>query len=503
MTAVARGRESVLARLHALPLRVRLVAILLTLLTVALLLLSLTTAYLTQRDLRNGIDAELRSVAAPVAQAAIDDLGNNGDAATLPTGYAFALMLPDGTPVHVVNPTGERLHPALPPITLTDARVRSGEPFTVTSTDGELKWRFVAGRVGTAGTFALGLPLRSVEETVARLLLTSGLISAAVLALCALIGWYAVSRAFRPLRQIEDTAAQIAKGDLTRRVPVSPAQDEVASLGQSLNVMLAHIEQSFDVREASRERMRQFVSDASHELRTPLATVRGYAELHRQGALPDASATTAAFGRIEAEATRMSGLVEDLLTLARLDEEPETVRTEVDLTVLAADAVADARARAPERVIRLQGTLGALEPTLVIAMEARLRQVITNVVANALAHTPDGTPVEVRVGRAPQATRDTAAHELGHGRDEAVIEVIDHGPGIPPEDRQRVFERFVRADKSRGRATGGGSGLGLSIVAAIVASHGGQVGLAETPGGGTTVIVHLPTGVSQPAPMER
>jgi two-component system OmpR family sensor kinase len=494
MTVVARGRQSLHTRLHALPLRIRLVAILLGLLAIALLLLSLTTAYLTQRDLLSGIDAELRSVAAPVAQAALDDLGNNGDTSTLPTGYAFALMLPDGTPVHVVNPTGEDLHPALPPITLTDERVRTGEPFTVRSTDGDLQWRFVAGRVDkAAGTFALGLPLRSVQSTVVRLLFTSGLISAAVLALCALIGWYAVTRAFRPLRQIEDTAAQIAKGDLTRRVPVSPADDEIASLGESLNVMLAHIEDSFEVREASRERMRQFVSDASHELRTPLATVRGYSELHRQGALPNDEATTAAFGRIEAEATRMAGLVEDLLTLARLDEEPQTVRTEVDLTVLAADAVADARARAPERVIRLTGVSDELSATLVWATEARIRQVVTNVVANALAHTPDGTPVEVRVGTVSSVTGD-----------EAVLEVIDHGPGIPVEDRQKVFERFVRADKSRGRASGGGgTGLGLAIVAAIVQAHGGRVGLAETPGGGTTVVIHLPTGDSQAAPMER
>jgi len=492
MTVVARGRQSLHTRLHALPLRIRLVAILLGLLTIALLLLSLTTAYLTQRDLLSGIDAELRSVAAPVAQAALDDLGNNGDTSTLPTSYAFALMTPDGTPVHVVNPTGEDLHPALPPIPLTDQRVRTGEPFTVRSTDGDLQWRFVAGRVSNQGTFALGIPLRSVESTVARLLFTSGLISAAVLALCALIGWYAVSRAFRPLRQIEDTAAQIAKGDLTRRVPVSPADDEIASLGESLNVMLSHIEDSFEVREASRERMRQFVSDASHELRTPLATVRGYAELHRQGALPTAEATTAAFGRIEAEATRMAGLVEDLLTLARLDEEPQTVRTEIDLTVLAADAVADARARAPERVIRLTGVSRELAATPVWATEARLRQVVTNVVANALAHTPEGTPVEVRVG--------TVAGAAG---DEAVLEVIDHGPGIPLQDRQKVFERFVRADKSRGRATGGGgTGLGLAIVAAIVQSHDGRVGLAETPGGGTTVVIHLPTGDSQPVPME-
>jgi two-component system OmpR family sensor kinase len=485
MTAVRRGRATLLHRLHTLPLRVRLVAVVLTLLTAALLLLSLTTAYLTRGDLMDRVDAELRAVAAPVATQALDDLSAGGDS-TIPTGYAFALMTPDGNPVHVVNPTGEIRHPALPPILMTDPRVATGAPFTVHSTDGDLDWRFVAGRVGHQGTFAVGLPLRSVQNTVGRLLLTSGVISAVVLALCALIGWYAVSRAFRPLRQIEDTAAKIAKGDLTQRVPVLPTEDEVASLGTSLNVMLERIEESFDVREASRERMRQVVADASHELRTPLATVRGYAELRRHGALAAEDQATAAFGRIEAEATRMSGLVEDLLTLARLDEEPATTHTDVDLTVIAADAVADARARAPQRQIRLSGLDAPLAPTPLRGMESRLRQVVTNIVANALVHTPADSPIEVRVGVVAG---------------EAVIEVVDHGPGIPVEDRLRVFERFVRADSSRGREGGGGSGLGLSIVAAIVQAHGGRVGVAETSGGGATILVHLPIGVSQPSPM--
>lgn len=501
-------------RLHALPLRARLVAIVLALLTIALVLLTVTTAYLTRRDLLDRMDTELRAVAAPVATQALDDLAATGGRG-VPTGYAFALMTVDGAAVHVVNPTGETQHPDLPPIPITDERVSSGLPFAVSSRDGKLQWRFVAGRVGNQGTFVVGLPLRSVENTVGRLLLTSGVFSAVVLALCGLIGWYAVTRAFRPLREIEDTAAQIAKGDLTRRVPESAAEDEVASLGASLNVMLARIEESFAIRAASQERMRQFVSDASHELRTPLATVRGYAELHRQGALTDPPAATAAFARIESEAVRMGGLVDDLLTLARLDEEPVTERREVDLTVIAADAVADARARAPERSIRLtglSGVAGGLGPAVTWGTEARLRQVVTNIVANALAHTPAGTPVEVKVGL---RDGDLAGASGPLSSDNVVVEVADHGPGIPADQRQHVFERFVRADHSReSRARtdgGGGSGLGLAIVAAIVGQHGGRVGIAETPGGGTTVVVLLPaaaeratpTGDSQPTPMER
>lgn len=223
--------------------------------------------------------------------------------------------------------------------------------------------------------------------------------------------------------------------------------------------------------------MRQFVADASHELRTPLATVRGYAELYRQGAVSDRAGVTAAMERIEAESGRMSGLVEDLLTLARLDDAPEAETGQVDLTVLAADAVADARVRAPERRISLLGVDGPLGPTLVRGSEPRLRQVVTNLLANALRHTPEGTPVEIALGT------DTGT---------AVLEVRDHGPGVPAEVATRVFERFYRADPSRGRGTGGGSGLGLAIVAAIVATHHGQVGVADTDGGGATFIVRLP-----------
>lgn len=476
-----RGR--LVGRLEQMPLRVRLVAIVLGLLTVALVATSLTTAYLVRRDLMDRVDVELHAVAEPVARQAIGELRLGGD--STPTGYAFVLMAPDGTIVRAVDPTGEALQPDLPALSVRDPRVRSGEPFTVRSRNGETKWRFVAGRVGDdVATFAVGTPLRGVNHTVAQLIATSGLISALVLAGSAMIGWYAVRRAFRPLEQIEDTAAAIAGGDLTRRIPERHTDDEIASLAASLNVMLSRIESSFAVREASEERMRQFVSDASHELRTPLATVQGYAELHRQGAMTDPEAVGAAMTRIEAEAGRMRGLVEDLLMLARLDEVPDAAMGEVDLTVLAADAVEDARARAPRRVVRLVGLDGPLGATATWGAEPQLRQVVTNLLANALTHTPEGSPIEVAVGSRSGT---------------AVLEVRDHGDGVSPEVATRVFERFYRADPSRGRSGGGGNGLGLAIVAAIVAAHHGRVGLDETPGGGATFVVHLPPANSQPA----
>jgi two-component system OmpR family sensor kinase len=466
----------VVRRLERVPLRSRLLVIVGVLVGAALVATSLVTAYLMRSDLLAGIDNELRNVAAPVARQTITDVARFGDDG-LPRGYAFVFQ--DGGRQFTSPPTNATANPDVPLLFPDDPRVVTQEPFTVGSTDASTKWRFVAVRIGdTSATAAVGLPLQSVTHTVTRLLVTTGLIGTIVLALTLAFAFFVVRRALRPLARIEDTAAAIAGGDLSQRVPVREADDEVASLSRSLNVMLARIESSFAVREQSEERMRQFVADASHELRTPLATVRGYAELYRQGAVADPAAVTGAMERIEAESGRMSALVEDLLMLARMGDAPDPEAGPVDLTVLAADAVADARVRAPERRISLLGLDGPVQPTVVHGSEPRLRQVVTNLVANALRHTPEGTPVEVAVGT----------------DDEGVaLEVRDHGPGVPEEISVKVFERFYRADPSRGRGSGG-SGLGLAIVAAIVAAHDGRVGVAQTPGGGATFVVRLPQG---------
>jgi len=235
----------------------------------------------------------------------------------------------------------------------------------------------------------------------------------------------------------------------------------------------------------SLRQQRQLVADASHELRTPLAAVRGYAELFRQGAVTQPEDVAGAMRRIEDESIRMGGLVEDLLLLTRLDSQRPLERGPVDLTVLAADAVQDARALDPTRHVRLLGLSGDLAPTTIEGDEARLRQVVTNLVGNAVNHTPSGTDIEIAVG--------TGAA----GR--AKLEVRDHGGGVDPIRARRVFERFYRADPSRGRGNGGGNGLGLAIVAAIVNAHEGRVGVAPTPGGGATFVVDLPTANSQSA----
>jgi two-component system OmpR family sensor kinase len=350
-----------------------------------------------------------------------------------------------------------------------------------------MRWRVVPGHLSDgSATFAVAVPLRGVDTTVQRMLIFSILIGLAVIASCALLGWYGVRRAFRPLTHIEDTAAAIAAGDLTLRIPEPAAQDEVASLSRSLNAMLAQIEQSFAVREASEDRMREFVADASHELRTPLAAVRGYAELYRQGAVTKPEDITGTMRRIEDESIRMGGLVNDLLILTRLDRKRPLERGPVDLTVLAADAVQDARALDPTRKVRLVALSGDLEPTPIEGDEAKLRQVVTNLVGNAVNHTPEGTGIEIAVGSSAP----------GHAR----LEVRDHGDGVDPVKARKVFERFYRGDPSRVRGHGGGNGLGLAIVAAIVSAHEGQVGVAATPGGGATFVVDLPTADSQPPP---
>jgi two-component system, OmpR family, sensor kinase len=466
-------------------LRVRLIALLVLLLLVALALTSVATSAMMRRQLMDSTDRDLKAAAVPTASQVLSRLFNRHDEG-IPTNYAVRFMPTDGSRPYAVNPTGEQLHPDIPTLALNDPRVLNGTLFTVQSTDGEMRWRVVPGQLrdGSA-TFAVAVPLRGVDTTVQRMLSFATLIGLAVIASCALLGWFGVRRAFRPLTQIEDTAAAIAAGDLTRRIPEPVTQDEVASLSRSLNAMLSQIEQSFAVREASEERMRQFVADASHELRTPLAAVRGYAELFRQGAVTEPEDVAGAMRRIEDEAIRMGGLVEDLLLLTRLDTQRPLERGPVDLTVLAADAVQDARALDTSRQVRLLSLEGELKPNTIEGDEARLRQVVTNLVGNAVNHTPVGTDIEIAVGS-------------GAGR--AKLEVRDHGDGVDPVKARKVFERFYRADASRVRGNGGGNGLGLAIVAAIVNAHGGRVGVAATPGGGATFVVDLPTANSQSDP---
>ena len=416
------------------------------------------------------------------------------------------------------------------------------------------------------GTLVVGLDVTNVYSTISQLTGLDLIVSALLLFALLIIGIAVVRASLKPLTDIEVTAEAIAAGDLTRRVPDRDPRTEVGRLGRSLNTMLAQIEAAFDARAASEvaarrseERMRQFVADASHELRTPLTAIRGYAEYYRQRGglgeiadaparpalsngsdatghqaedasaesphapddagvsqrhvdLPPAEAAPEAEGplartdldrimqRVEQESTRMGVLVEDMLLLARLDQQRPLERHTVDMLMIAADAVNDARVVAPDRNISL--TVGSGAALLVVGDEARLRQVITNLMSNALNHTPDETPIEVRLRsgtldewrRAAEVAGRTALAAVGRDAQPVpavVLEVADHGPGLTPYQLEHVFERFYRADQARTRKAGG-AGLGLSIVSALVAAHGGNVWVDSPPGGGATFLVAIP-----------
>ena len=385
--------------------------------------------------------------------------------------------------------------PALPSLTAQQVAERGNEAFEVPGTAQDSRgWRVQMYRLQSGdGSLAIALPLSPVHSSVDRvtsLVATIGLLATLG---ASVISYAVATRAFRPLLRVERTAAQIAAGDLSLRVENGPPDTEVGRLSRSLNAMLSHIESAFRSKEKSEERMRRFIQDASHELRTPLVTIRGFSELYRHGGITDPEDVGTAMGRIESEAKRMGQLVEDLLTLARLDEQRPLEHEPVDLLMLAHDTVMDARVNASDRVVTLVGLDGGKAtsaPTL--GDEGRLRQVLVNLVTNALRYTPEGTPLEIAVGTVDvlEGSIDRSGQHTGRARD-SVIEVRDHGPGISDEDATRVFERFYRADSSRHRETGG-TGLGLAIVAAIVAQHDGTVRLRETPGGGATLSVRLP-----------
>ena len=359
---------------------------------------------------------------------------------------------------------------------------------TVNSRTGSNDWRIMpisleSSTNGQASSMVIALPLKQTNQVVALVGVLTFAFGLATLAAAIAMTWVIVTRTFEPLARVEQTAAKIAAGDLSQRIEDYNPSNEIGNLAISLNTMLAQIESSFNAQAKSEAKMRRFVGDASHELRTPLVSIRGYSELYRQGALPNDEAVATAMGRIESESKRMGQLVEDLLTLARIDERRESKLAPFNLFHLAVDASNDAYATSPDREVSLVGLTNDMAPTSapVIGDESRMRQVVANLLTNAMRYTPAGTPLEIAVG----VREDVPGYPL------SVIEVRDHGPGIHGEDRERVFERFYRTDTSRSRETGG-TGLGLSIVAAILEQHDGSVHIEETPGGGATFVISLP-----------
>jgi two-component system OmpR family sensor kinase len=367
-----------------------------------------------------------------------------------------------------------------PPRPAIPAHVPIERLFTVGSTGSSgLRYRvYVSHDPEDSGLTLVAVPLREVSQTLNRLLLVEGLVILGVLLALAVSASFVVRLGLRPLDRMEITAGQIAGGDLSHRVSPATSKTEVGRLGLALNAMLDRLEEAFAARTQSEERLRMFLADASHELRTPLASIRGYAELFRMGATEDQAGTKLAMRRIEEESKRMGVLVEDLLTLARLDETPELESEPVDISALAQDAVEDARATAPDRTIGL-----ILEgPAIVHGDAHQLRQVLANLTRNALVHTPAGTPIEVAVEQDEEA---------------ATISVRDHGPGLPANAGESLFDRFWRAEGGRERGKAG-AGLGLSIARSVVEAHHGQISAREAPGGGAVFIVRLPKSPPQP-----
>ncbi len=359
---------------------------------------------------------------------------------------------------------------------LSDRTYEKESYSTVPARDGLTDYRVMATPLTDGSLLIVALPLDENRQTLRRLVGVELAMGAAVLAGLAVMAWSVVGLGLLPLAEIGRTADAIAEGDMSRRIEHIDERTEIGALGQALNKMLGRIESAFAERKESEDRLRRFVADASHELRTPLTSIRGYAELFRRGAADRPEDLATAMRRIEEESARMGVLVEDLLLLARLDQGRPLDRSPVDLSRLAADAVADARAVSPDSEIVLSNG----SPVMVLGDELRLRQVASNLLSNAEVHTPPGTVVRVTV--------DSAG-------DRARLVVSDDGPGLPPGMSDSVFERFFRVDKARSRTSGGGAGLGLSIVAAVAEAHGGTVRLEngrESGGKGATFVVELP-----------
>ena len=459
------------------PLRIQLVAALTVLVALALLVSAFAATASLRGYLVDRVDKNLVSSVQPVLRGGGGGPDRGGRAPLRrPDEYALQVYGPRGA---VVRPFDDTI--GSPEVPAKELVARSGEPFTADAAVGGGEWRVVVVGLTDGGAAVVAAPLADVGRTLSRLVLLQVLIGTGVIVLFAALGYAVVRRSLRPLEEVEATAEVIAAGDLSQRVPEGDPRTEVGRLSRSLNAMLGQVEGAFRAQQASEvtarqseERMRRFVADASHELRTPLTSIRGFAELYRQGAVAEPTELDRVMRRVEDEAARMGLLVEDLLLLARLDQQRPLQREPVDLLELATDAVHDAQAVDPQRPLTLE-VLGDDAP-VVVGDDARLRQVLGNLVSNALTHTPAGTPVAVRLRTADG---------------QAVIEVADEGPGLPPEQAARAFERFYRADASRTRAAGG-SGLGLAIVSALVVAHGGRVELDTSPGAGATFRVLLP-----------
>ncbi len=348
------------------------------------------------------------------------------------------------------------------------------QPFTIDGENGKPDIRALALVLPTGmGSVIVANSLEEVDKTLSQLRFLFFILGLIAILVTALVSRWIVAIGLKPLEKVEETAEAIAAGNFSARLPAAKPDTEVGRLTTALNTMLGRIEQSFAVKVESENKLRRFVADASHELRTPLTAIRGFAELHRQGAVVGEEKTKELINRIEGESIRMSSLVEDLLLLARLDQSRQLDLEPVDLNTLITEVVASAKAAGPNHPIKL---ILPQEEIFVLGDSRRIHQVVANLLANARTHTPAGTNITV-----------TAIQELT----QTIIEVSDDGPGLAKADQERIFERFYRADPARVRSSGEGSGLGLSIVDAVMQAHGGYVSVRSELGKGATFTLHF------------
>jgi two-component system OmpR family sensor kinase len=488
---------------RSLSLRTRLVVLLVALAVVGLAVADFASYRALHNYLYDRVDQQLESAVVPVATHLLHQAGREvptirtfgpapgsegatGGEGPAPVGPGAGSHLPDAAYGQLRNAAGEVVTTtgtnffgekiAVPKVPANLAAATSPEsvvPVTVGERGGgSEQFRIAAVEFEGGAEAVVAVPLGDTNATLSHLTAIELVVSGAILIALGLAAWWLVGVGLRPLRRMGEVAGQIAAGDLSRRVEPDNDRTEVGRLGHSLNAMLVQIEAAFAERAAGERRLRRFLADASHELRTPLASIRGYSELYRMGAAREPAEVERAMARIESESARMGGLVDDLLTLARIDEVPEPAREPLDLRELLEDARDDARAAAPERTI-------SLSPTGPVATRAdgdALRRVFANLLRNAIVHTPEGTPIEIGL-------ETTEAW--------ATVSVRDHGPGLPPGDPNAVFERFWRDSASRGRDDGG-AGLGLAIVSALVSAEGGRVDASNPAAGGALFTVHLP-----------
>lgn len=528
-------------------LRTKITGVTVLLVTLGLLVAGVGTMTVLRTYLLGDVDAKISKFAGTIPGYQTTGV-NTCKVNAGPNDYYLAVLDTNGIQL-CSNDATPVTSPHLPTMPFSAVIAAEGTPFTVWDNEHDNQWRVIAVPKNITGstdyvTVVVGINLAESDNLIGRFLVIFLGFGLAVIVLGAALTRLLVTSTFAPLREVEATAAAIAEGDFSQRLPGATPNTEVGRLNRSLNTMLNRIDRAFSDRARTIDQMRRFVGDASHELRTPLVSVRGYAELYRMGALQKPEDVAQAMERIEKEAIRMGELVADLLELARIDEAKPLQLGPVDLVPIAHDAALDTMASAPKRTVKViarvaataaprsaaaeaavaeaaaerafanspaatgpirfagaqlarlrrrqaRGELATVPieatpptdetvqmPAIVLAEENKIRQVVTNLIGNATRFTPDDSPLELVVS-------------VDSARRVAMLDVVDHGEGVPPQIRDKIFQRFWRADTSRTRETGG-SGLGLAIVSGIIASHKGEVTVLDTPGGGATFRVMLP-----------